>query len=113
MSGRKSCVARIPATIAPGYYIGELTQRLSYGVTKTARTRGAVATNASFFGFNVSPYTLGLAYGASINNPLITQQRVDRFYVSTQPSWYSGWCSRTRAPRGLYQANIAVSGQKD
>jgi len=113
LAARKTCIARVPAMIAPGYYIGELTQRVSYGVTKTPRTRGAVATNSSFFGFNVSPYTVNLPYGVAINQPLLTQQRVDRFAVSTRPDWYNGWCSRNRAPRGLYQANLAVSGQKD
>jgi hypothetical protein len=113
LAQRKNCAVRVPAMIAPGLYIGELTQRVSYGVTKTSRTRGSVATRSSFFGFPVSPYTVDLPYGRSMNSPLLTNDRVDRFSVRTSPSWYQGWCTRSRAPRGLYQANIAVSGQKD
>lgn len=113
LAARSSCIARVPATIAPGLYIGKLTQSISYGVTKTARTVGSVATKSTFFGFNVSPHTVTLPYGRQMNNPLLQEQRQDLFSVQTTPSWYQGWCSRTRAPKGLYQANLAVSGQKD
>lgn len=113
LAGRSSCVARVPATIAPGVYIGELSQSVSFGVTKTARTLGSLATRSTFFGFNVSPYTINLPYGQAMNEPLVVQERKDLFSVHTKPSWISGWCARNRAPKGLYQANIAVSGQKD
>lgn len=113
LSARKTCSARIPATIAPGYYIGELTQRVSFGVTKTAGTRGAVATNSLFFGFSVSPYTVNVPYGSAMNQPLMVQQRTDRFLVRTHPTWYNDWCVRRLSPKGMYIANIAVSGQKD
>lgn len=112
LADRKNCTVRVPAKIAPGIYIGSLTQRISYGVTKTANTSGSVATRSTFFGFNVSPYTVNLPYGTAINQPLLTQQRVDQFSVRTSPDWFRGWCSANRSPRGLYQANIAVSGQK-
>lgn len=112
LSDRKNCSIRVPATVAPGIYIGQLTQRISYGVTKTSGSTGSVATRSSFFGFNVSPHTVNLPYGYSVNEPLRTESRVDNFSVRTTPSWYSGWCSPNRAPRGLYQANFAVSGQK-
>ena len=112
LAQRKNCVVRIPATIAPGIYIGQVTQRLSYGVTKTAGATVSLATRSTFFGFGVSPHTVSLPYGSSVNQPLLTTARVDNFNVRTTPSWFSGWCSRSRAPRGLYQANIAVSGQK-
>ena len=112
LADRKNCVVRVPATIAPGVYIGELRQRLSFGVIKTAGSSGSLATQSSFFGFNVSPYTVSLPYGYAVNQPLLTQQRVDQFRVQTTPSWVQGWCSRSRAPRGLYQANVAVQGSK-
>lgn len=112
LAERKNCSLRIPATIAPGIYIGQLVQRLSYGVIKTANATGALSTRSTFFGFDVSPYTVTLPYGYSLNRPLMTQQRVDRFDVRTTPHWFQGWCARNRAPRGFYQANIAVSGQK-
>jgi hypothetical protein len=112
LADRKNCSVRVPATIAPGVYIGQLVQRLSYGVIKTANSTGALSTRSTFFGFNVSPYTVSLPYGYALNRPLMTQQRVDQFSVRTTPTWFQGWCARSRAPRGFYQANIAVSGQK-
>ncbi len=48
-----------------------------------------------------------------MNEPLLSAQRQDLFSVRTTPAWYQSWCSRNRAPKGLYQANLAVSGQKD
>lgn len=112
LADRKNCSIRVPATIAPGVYIGQLAQRLSYGVIKTSNTTGALSTRSTFFGFDVSPYTVTLPYGYALNRPLMTQQRIDQFSVRTTPTWFQGWCSRSRAPRGFYQANIAVSGQK-
>jgi hypothetical protein len=112
LADRKNCSVRVPATIAPGVYIGTLTQRLSYGVIKTSGSSGSIATRSSFFGFNVSPYTVNLPYGYAANQPLLTNQRVDQFLVRTTPDWIRGWCSSTRAPRGFYQANMAVQGQK-
>jgi hypothetical protein len=43
----------------------------------------------------------------------MVQSRVDRFSVQTTPDWYRGFCGASRAPQGLYAANLAVSGQKD
>lgn len=111
LADRKSCSVRIPATIAQGLYIGQLTQRVSYGVTKTAGATGSVAVRSTFFGFNVSPYTVSLPYGSAVNNPLLVNSRVDNFLVQTPNDWYRGWCGRT-APRGIYSANLVVSGQK-
>lgn len=111
LAARKNCAFRVPATIAKGIYIGELTQIITYGITKTAGSRGSVATRSTFFGFPVNPYTVNVPYGVSVNQPLLTQTRKDQFYVNT--AWWSGWCALQRNPRGLFQANFAVSGQRD
>jgi hypothetical protein len=115
LAARKNCSVRVPATIAKGLYIGELTQQITYGVTKTSGSQGAVATRSTFFGFPVSPYTVNIPYGRNINQPFLTNTRKDRFLVDTVEgrSWISRWCALQRNPRGLYQANLAVSGQKD
>lgn len=115
LAARKNCAVRVPATIAKGLYIGELVQQVTYGVTKTAGARGAVATRSTFFGFPVSPYTVHIPYGQTINQPFLTNTRRDLFRVDTVEGsgWISRWCALQRNPRGLYQANLAVSGQKD
>ena len=112
LADRKNCTVRVPTTVAPGIYIGQLTQRISYGVTKTSGATGSVATRSTFFGNDVSPHSINLPYGYAVNEPLRVESRVDNFSVRATPTWYSSWCSRSRAPRGLYQANFAVSGQK-
>ena len=110
LADRKTCALRIPATIQRGYYIGRLTQQFTYGVTKTANSNAAVATRSTFFGFDVSPYAWSVPNGVAIDEPLLTQRREDDFLVRS--TWWAGWCNATREPRGLYQANIAVSGQR-
>ena len=113
LAASSNCAVRIPATIAPGFYIGQLTQRITYGVTKTAGSQVNVQTRSSFFNFGVSPHGVNMPFGSAVNNPLLTTERQDLFAVSTTPSWYSGWCSPSRAPRGFYQANIGVSGNRN
>jgi len=112
LAERRNCSVRVPVTVAPGVYIGELTQRISFGVIKTARSTGRLATNSTFFGINVSPYVVDLPYGYAVNQPLLIQQRVDKFLVQTRPDWIQGFCKPNRAPRGLYAANIVVQGSK-
>ncbi len=111
LADRKNCAVRIPASIARGVYIGKLTQQFTYGVTKTAGSNASVATRSTFFGFNVSPYAWSVGQGEEVNEPLLTQRRDDNFLVNTP--WYQGWCSPNRPLEGLYQANIAVSGQRN
>lgn len=111
LAARKTCAVRIPASIAKGLYIGQLTQQFTYGVTKTAGSNASVATMSTFFGFGVSPYAWSVPQGVDLNEPLMTQTRVDKFLVNTP--WYQGWCNPNRPLQGLYQANIAVSGQRN
>lgn len=111
LADRKTCSVRVPASIAKGLYIGKLTQQFTYGVTKTAGSNASVATRSTFFGFNVSPYAWSVPQGVEMNEPLVTQSRVDEFAINTP--WWQGWCSPNRPLQGLYQANIAVSGQRN
>ncbi|MFO0679493.1 MAG: hypothetical protein U0169_23405 [Polyangiaceae bacterium] len=111
LADRKSCTVRVPAEIAKGLYIGKLTQQFTYGVTKTAGASGAVATRSTFFNFNVSPASWSVPQGVNLDEPLLTQTREDNFLVNSP--WYQGWCNPNRSIKGLYQANIAVSGQRN
>ena len=110
---RSSCLSFVPATIAPGQFVGELTQNLTYGVTKTAHSIGSVYAQSRFFGFSVSPLPVNFAYGKQLNNPLANQIRKDQFNVRTTPQWFQGWCARSRPTKGFFEANIIVSGQRD
>jgi hypothetical protein len=110
LADQKACLIRIPASIAKGFYIGELTQTFTYGVTKSANAEGTVATRATFFNFPVSPFPLTVPQGTVIDNPLLTQTRVDTFAVDTP--WWQGWCNPNRSLEGMYSASIAVGGQR-
>lgn len=112
---RASCLVRVPAQVARGIYIGELSQRISAGVIKTARSSGSITTSSSFFNYPVPLGRLMLPRGQRIDasSGPITVERRDLFSVNTQPSWYNGWCGSNRGTKGLYQANIAIQGQRD
>jgi hypothetical protein len=110
LADMKSCLVRIPASIAKGLYVGKLTQTFTYGVTKSADTHGTVATRSTFFGFPVSPFPFTVPQGVPMDEPLVTQSREDNFLVNTP--WWSGWCNPNRSLEGLYQAAIAVAGQR-
>jgi len=111
LADMKTCLVRVSASIAKGLYIGQLTQTFTYGVTKSANTHGAVATRSTFFGFPVSPLPFSLPAGVAEDQPLLTQTRTDNFLVNTP--WWTGWCNPNRSLEGLYQASIAVAGQRD
>lgn len=109
LAERKNCSIRVPAQIAGGYYVGELTQVLSYGVTKTYGTRGGISTRSSFFNAPASPFTINFHMGQSLNVPLQSQTRRDLYLVNTHRSLISSWC---RNPRGIFRSDISVSGQR-
>ncbi len=107
---RKSCAIRVPTQIEGGLYVSELIQEISYGVTKSSRSRGALATVSSFFGMNVGVHQINLPYGTALNEPLIQSRREDHFLVDS--TWHDGFCRQQRPLNGLYSANMAVSGQR-
>ena len=114
LAQRSACAVRVPAQIARGVYIGDLTQRITAGVIKTPGSSGSISTRTTFFNFPVPFATLSLPYGSArtaAQGPL-TAQRVDRFAVNTSPSWLTGWCGSNRGTSGLYSGNIVVAGDR-
>jgi hypothetical protein len=110
LSARSNCAVRVPTEIAKGIYVGELTQTLTYGITKTAASNGSVSTMSTFFGFDVSPYTISFPQGTTYNIAEQIESRQDTFTVNAP--WQQGWCSPYRSLSGLYGANMAVSGTR-
>ncbi len=111
LSARANCALRVPTQIAKGLYIGQLTQTLTYGITKTARSQGQASTMSTFFGFNVSPYAVTFPEGSVYNVAEQVTSQQNTFAVNTP--WQEGWCSPYRPLAGLYGANIAVSGTRN
>lgn len=110
LAERKNCSVRIPASIAGGYYVGELTQTLSYGITKTAGTRASIATRSSFFNAPASPFSISFGLGQSLNQPLQQHTKVDRYLVNTYGSYIRSWC---RNPVGIFRSDLSISGQRN
>jgi hypothetical protein len=111
LSDRRNCAVRVPTQIAKGIYIGQLTQMLTYGITKTAMAEGSASTRSTFFGFDVSPYTVTFSEGSVFNVAQQVSTRQDNFPVNAP--WQQGWCSPYRPLEGLYAANVAVAGRRD
>jgi hypothetical protein len=111
LSDRKNCAVRVPTQIAKGIYIGQLTQTLTYGITKTAGSNGSVSTRSTFFGFDVSPYSVAFPTGSVFNVAEQVSSRKDVFFVNAP--WEQGWCSPYRPLSGLYGANMAVAGTRE
>lgn len=113
LMAQSNCLVSVPASIAPGNFIGRLTQNISYGVTKTEHTKGSVLASSNFFGMAVSPHQLILPDGKKLNTPLANIMRQDLFNTRATPMWLKAWCARSRASKGIFSANISVFGQKD
>jgi hypothetical protein len=111
LSDRRNCAVRVPTQIAKGVYIGQLTQTLTYGITKTAWSEGTASTRSTFFGFDVSPYSVTFPKGSVFDVAEQVSSRHDTFFVNAP--WQQGWCSPYRPLKGLYGANMAVSGTRD
>lgn len=109
LAERKNCSLRVPATIASGFYVGELTQVLSYGVTKTRNALGGISSRATFFNAPASPLSVSFPRGVAMNVPLANLTRRDLYLVNTHGGYISSWC---RSPSGIYKADLAVSGQR-
>jgi len=97
----KNCSARVPATIQQGFYLGQLTQTITYGVVKGSGTTGRITTLASFFNQPISNFTVNVP-GFAVNNPALTQSQVDPMVV------VSGCAG---ALRGLFRSDLAVGSQ--
>lgn len=109
LAERKNCSMRVPATLAGGYYVGELTQVLSYGVTKTRAALGGISSRTTFFNAPASPFSVSFPYGSAMNIPLANQTRKDLYLVNTYGSYIYNWC---RNPQGIFKSDISVSGQR-
>lgn len=107
----KNCVVNVPVTVSKGLYLGELSQEVFIGVTKTRRTRADVSAVSRFFNLPTTPVTINLPYGVDMNNPMMSRRVSDSFVVDTaRRTW---WCGLQRAPQGFFQTRVSVAGKRD
>ena len=114
LTARGNCRIVVPAEVARGIYLADLTQTVTYGVVKGAGSSARISANSSFFGYTLPTISAGYNFGPIINQPLATASRTDTFLVNTPVwrTWFGTWCV-SRAPRGIYTANLAVGIEKN
>jgi hypothetical protein len=95
------------AKIAPGYYLDEVFQQISYGGFKSrsgsSLTMGA---QARFLGFTLTPLTRDYADGARFNVWQVSPRRRDKFSDLAPPEFFCGQDARS----GLFQGTVASNG---
>lgn len=109
----KNCTIVIPAQVARGLYLADLSQNLNYSVMKTAGSEGSISTQSVFFNNAVSPVSAYHPRG-EYQQPArdVNLSRTDTFVVSA-PVWSRFWCGMARSLRGNFQSRIRVSGSRD
>jgi len=109
LSGRKNCSIRIPVEIARGYYIGELTQTLTVGATKSDDVDIDGVARTTFFGLPVTQAHVHAApgVGTAFNSAQLTATVKDKFLVTSN----AFFCPASGVGlNGIYTSNLAVSG---
>jgi hypothetical protein len=105
---RHTCNIRIPVRVAKGMYIGQLTQTLLYGVTKSARSSGEISARATFFNLPAANIRQVFPRGRAMDTALQAATSVQDYQVNA-PSW----CAFSTGMNGMYAINIAAAGQRD
>lgn len=105
MQARKSCLARIRARVANGYYVGTLTQNVSFGVVKSTNSEATIGVKSNFAGYNLPALNVTLGRNRRANGEIQTASRQDDFIVHGR-----GWCGR-RIPV-TYQAQLTAAGSR-
>lgn len=98
----RNCQAVIPMTLQQGWYIGKVTQRLSYGVLKSPQSTGTLISATSLLGAPVASLTAGVPGGwRYIPSTTVTK---------TTDTGIIGGCAGT--VQGLFKNNVAISAQR-
>ncbi len=105
MQARKSCLARINARVANGYYIGTLTQNVSFGVVKTLNSEATIGVRSNFGGYNLQPLNVVFGRNRRASGEIQTASRQDDFIVQGR-----GYCGR-KFPVS-YQAQLTAAASR-
>lgn len=115
LSQQKSCAVRIPVEIARGFYIGELTQTITVGVTKSDNVDIDGAAQSTFFGLPITSAHVHAAKGpgTEMNFAQLSATVADQFSVVSNPFFCPIQHPGSPPPaglKGLFKSNLAVSG---
>jgi hypothetical protein len=107
-SASRFCRLTATATIANGWYLGQLSQVLSYaGVKSTFGSRLKVGAASRFFGFTLPLIEHNYPNGVPFNSTFMELQGSNMFSVFAPASY---WCAGSR-PQGLFQSTLSATGQ--
>lgn len=105
LAARKTCMARIAASVAKGLYIGTLTQNVSFGVSKSFGSEAGVGVMSSFAGYRLPPLNVSIGRNRRADGDIQTASRRDDFLVNGR-----GMCNRNIPV--MYQAQLTASGSR-
>jgi len=110
LAERKACAIRVPVTVASGYYVKSIEQRLTYSVSKSAGSEARLATRTSLSGVSLNPFTVTLPYGDEMYSDNMIDTRRD--YLS-RPDQRASLCQPGRPEDQMLQINVAITAQRD
>ena len=108
-ASNKFCNISADARVAPGNYVADFQQILTYGGIKSQwGSQGSIMTSAHFFGHLIKPFRIDLPNGTDFDQALISQTLSDKDTPVARAAW---WCRSDRSPKGQLMGRIAVNGQ--
>lgn len=104
----KNCRIIIPTKVRTGYYLGKLTQTMTYGYNRTSGTDGKVVASTEFYAQNAGVIQKAIPTpGADpYDAPFLQASHVNTWRVMP------GWCTRQDYV-GNYKAQLTVSGYRE
>lgn len=105
LQARKSCLARIGARIANGYYVGTLSQNVSFGIVKSPNSEATIGVRSNFAGYNLPPLNVKVGRNRRASGEIETASREDDFIVMGRR-----WCGRNIPV--TYQAQLTAAGSR-
>lgn len=106
-SASRFCRLSASASLAGGYYLGQLKQEISYGIEKKPGSRISIGAQSRFFGFNVPPLVKSYGPAVDYTNLFESAVSVNNFTVIAPPSYFC----RGGNLRGLFQSTVSANGQ--
>lgn len=110
LAARRTCLVRVPVTVPKGLYVKSIQQSLSYAVGKSANADIQIASRAAFSSDSVHPFIISLPVGDEVYSDHSIDTRLDYLDSAKQRAKY---CSDERPEQMIFQAQIAISGQRE
>ncbi len=111
-AGRSQCSVRVPVEIVRGFYVGDLEQTITIGVTKSDNANLSGAATSTFFNLPVSSPSIQVPSGpgTALNFAELSATSHDALRVS---AFCKSFTPGQNTIPGLYRSNVAVSAQRD